>query len=281
MAETTFNGNLCIGTSYEELSDKSKHSYKPDNWTFVDKFPENITEVEGNIAIFNQLPTFPKGLKIKGYVEFKNIEFKENDRLPFNKTVRDIDFYDCYGTLDLGGIDTDGNIFFGIGEKTRKLKVQISEPAKVNSIDFQTINLYCTLKNLTVNNSIDCRHLKGLEKIYPTAKAEQYFISDSEFSSDSEWEFNSVYEIYEAFPHLVPDDKELQSKYGFDVIKPEEVKGKISPIIFDKPKFDAEYVAVYSKDKKLLKIISQEDGAYDSFLNFLPDLDEWDMLDDN
>lgn len=274
MTETTFNGNLCIGTSYEELSDKNKEEYKPEHWTFIDTFPENITEVKGNIAIFNQLPTFPQDLKIAGSVAFHNIEFKETDLLPFKKSASSMDFSDCYGVLDIGGIDIDGNIVFNLGKEVRKLNIEISELVKVNCIDFNARNLSYSLKDINVAHFLSCRSLNGLKKIYPTISAENYYIYDSTFSSDRDFyfEFCSVDEIYEAFPHLVPDDEELQNKYGFNRVKSTEIHGDILPIVLDVSGIiSSKYAAVYSKDKKLLKVINNDDYDYGFLYSLLPD----------
>ncbi len=195
MTDTTFNGNLCIGTTYEELFDRDKNSYKPEHWTFVDTFPENITEVKGNIAIFNQLPTFPQDLKIAGSVVFHNIEFKETDVLPFKKSASCMDFYNCYGTLDLGGVDICGHLLI-MGNADEKLKVRISEPAKIGTdFSFDANNIMCTvLENLTAKNI----HLMSgtTHHILLTVNAERYYIRNKEYST--------LEEIYQDRPGARP-----------------------------------------------------------------------------
>jgi len=194
MTETTFNGNLCIGTSYEKLSDRFKEEYKPEHWTFVDEFPEGVTEVKGNIAIFNQLPTFPQDLKIAGPVAFHNIDFKETDVLPFKKTASCMDFYDCYGTLDLGGVDICGHLLIR-GNADEKLKVRISEPAIIGT-DFglHANNIMCTaIKDITAKHIV----LESMWRyIYPTANAEIYYLKNKEYSS--------IEEIYQERPGARP-----------------------------------------------------------------------------
>lgn len=201
MTETTFNGNLCIGTSYDELSDKNKDEYKPEHWKFADKFPDGITEVKGNIAIFNQLPTIPKDLKIAGPVVFHNIEFKETDDLPFKKTASCIDFYDCYGILDLGGIDICGHLLIR-GNADEKLKVRISEPAKIGTdFGFEANNITRTvLKNLTAKN---IHLMSGMtHHIFPTVNAERYYIGNKEYST--------LDEIYQERPGARPPEFKTQ-----------------------------------------------------------------------
>ena len=177
MTNTIFNGNLCIGTSYEELSDRNKEEYKPEYWTFVDTFPENIKEV-GWLAIFNQLPTFPQDLKIAGPVAFHNIEFKETDVLPFKKSASHIDICDCYGTLDIGGIEINGT-FSIYSDIDRELKIVLSEPSKFND----HIGLFA--KKLSVNTT--------------------EFIDKCEISGRK---LNNESEFYKMFPDLAPEEEE-------------------------------------------------------------------------
>ena len=143
------------------------------------------------------------------------------------------------------------------------------------------INKVCSeldLKNLKVNNYIQFFFF-SINKIYPTALAKEYRVENMW----TELTFNSVYEIYEAFPHLVPDEEELQSKYGFNHIKPKDgakiipvVLGSITPEDVQKI-ITAKYVVVYSAEKQLIDIMKGNaygNELYSEILDVLPDLED-------
>jgi len=134
------------------------------------------------------------------------------------------------------------------------------------------------LKNLKVNNYIEFFFF-SINKIYPTVQVKEYRIENMR----TVLTFNNVYEIYEAFPHLVPDEEELQSKYGFNHIKPKDgakyipvVLGSITPE--DAQKITkAKYIVVYSAGKQILDIIKGNDYGdelYSEILDLLPDLED-------
>ena len=134
------------------------------------------------------------------------------------------------------------------------------------------------LRNINVKENIsfiyDCVH-----KIYPSVIAGDYYI---EYIPPICFGFNSVYEIYESFPHLVPD--EFQNEYGFEHITIKDGM-RIAPIVLGsidsnvaRKCMNAKYIVVYSAEKQVLEIMRGDDYSnelYSEIFDVLPDLEYW------
>lgn len=143
------------------------------------------------------------------------------------------------------------------------------------------IEAYCKnldLKNINVHGHIRfcCNRIR---KIYPSAKAHEYYI-ECRYGIPL-LKFDSVYEIYETFPHLVPD--EFQNEYGFDHITIKDGQ-KIVPVVLGsiKPKdipsiIKAKYIVIHSAEKQLQKVITDDannKGFYNELYGLLPDMED-------
>lgn len=196
------------------------------------------------------------------------------------------------GTMEL--LNYNGSLT--IGRKNKKLLKEIKSVSgsltireKINKLpdglevgNKLIIEKVCSdlvLKNLKVNSYIQF-FFCTINKIYPSAQAKEYRVEN--LWNNTVLIFNNVYEIYEAFPHLVPDEEELQSKYGFDHIKPKD-GAKIVPVVLgsitpkDAQKITkAKYIVVYSAEKQVLYIIKGNDYGnelYSEIFDVLPDIE--------
>lgn len=196
------------------------------------------------------------------------------------------------GTMEL--LNYNGSLT--IGRKNKKLLKEIKSVSgsltireKINKLpdglevgNKLIIEKVCSdlvLKNLKVNSYIQF-FFCTINKIYPSAQAKEYRVEN--LWNNTVLTFNNVYEIYEAFPHLVPDEKELQNKYGFDHIKPKD-GAKIVPVVLgnitpkDAQKITkAKYIVVYSTEKQVLDIMKGNDYGnelYSEIFDVLPDIE--------
>lgn len=147
-----------------------------------------------------------------------------------------------------------------------------------SNLNFKTTCPNLNLKNLKVYGYIKFV-ANGINKIYPSVQAEEYYVENIWY--DTIFTFNNVYDIYEAFPHLVPD--EFQNEYGFEHIQVKAgqefvpvVLGNINPK--DIPIITrAKYVVVYSAEKQILDVMRGDDYCdklYSEIFNALPDFED-------
>lgn len=138
---------------------------------------------------------------------------------------------------------------------------------------------YCTnldLKDINVHGYIRFDSNR-IHKIYPSAKAKEYHIE----CYHGIRVFHSVYEIYEAFPHLVPD--EFQNEYGLDHITIKDGQD-IVPVVLgsinqkDIPNIiKAKYIVIYSAENQLQKVVTNDIDSkdfYNELYELLPDVED-------
>ena len=138
---------------------------------------------------------------------------------------------------------------------------------------------YLDLKNLKVHNYI-IFSANDIHKIYPTVEAKDYYVS---IGRGQMLRFKNVYEIYDVLPHLVPDESEFQSKYGFDHIQLKD-GAKYVPVVLgsinskDMPiLFKSKLILVYSADKKFLDLIGGDEYKHELYYKIydeLPDMED-------
>ena len=166
---------------------------------------------------------------------------------------------------------------------TERIYVEKIEQLPYNLEIASNLNIVAYRKNLDLKNINVHGHIRfccdRIRKIYPSAKAHEYYI-ECRYGIPL-LNFDSVYEIYEAFPHLVPD--EFQNEYGFEHITIKDGQ-EIVPVVLgsinkkDVPNIiKAKYVVVYSEEKRLHKLVANDainKDFYNKLYDLLSDLDD-------
>ena len=213
------------------------------------------------------------------YVYKTRTNIKEEDKMDSVKKNYNSDVYQ--GSLTIGRrnkklleqikyVSGSLNIHEKITELPKNLEV-------ASNLTIQTVCPDLELKNLKIKGYIKFVAC-DIKNIHPSAQAKEYRIEN--MWNNSVLTFTSVYEIYEAFPHLVPD--EFQDEYGFEHITIKD-RMRIAPIVLGsidshtaQKCMKAKYIVVYSAEKQVLDIMKGNDYGnelYSEIFDVLPDIE--------